>query len=77
MEFESRLHYMGISPYTNTPNLYPYMYEIRPINTLYSAPPCKKQYKYFPYTDRIGNPEWCSPIGGIIPYTSLLHDCSF
>lgn len=70
----SQLFYKGISPYTNIPNRYPYLHDVRPVNTLYGSPGVVtrlsgfvKHSKPYPLTDRPGpNPEHCSPIGGYI-----------
>lgn len=77
----SQLVFGGISPYTTTPNRYPYWYHTRPVNTLYGAQSASnriasipKNFKPFPLTDRSGNVEWCSKMGVSVNYTGLLQD---
>ena len=64
------LFYKGISHLPTSPNRYPYLYDVRPYNTLYGP---EMSSKPFPYTNR---PRAEYPMcSGFTPYTNLLDYC--
>ena len=63
--------FKGISPYSTSPNNFPYMYELKPPGSLYG----KNIISLYPLTDRLKqNSEWQSQIGGYINYVSLRNN---
>ena len=71
--YETSLHYRGISHDNIMPNRYPYLYQARPVNTLYSS--CRRRAtKPYPYTDRPpAEIPSCAPYG--FSYQNIVDAC--